>query len=91
LSSDDSRPARLQADTRPDPVKVGELYQLAYSRSPSNEEVQRATEYLARKVGAAKPGKDAADTEAIRVKARREAWEDLSWALLNTKEFLFNH
>jgi hypothetical protein len=91
LSADDSRPARLHADTRPDPVKVGELYLLAYSRSPSTEEVQRATEYLARKAGAAKSGKDAAETEALRAKARREAWEDLSWALLNTKEFLFNH
>jgi hypothetical protein len=91
LSADDSRPARLQTDTRPDPVKVGELYQLAYARSPSLEEVQRATEYLARKAGASKPGKDAAETEALRVKARREAWEDLNWALLNTKEFLFNH
>jgi hypothetical protein len=91
LSADDSRPARLQTDNRPDPVKVGELYQLAYARSPSLEEVQRATEYLARKAGASKPGKDAAETEALRVKARREAWEDLNWALLNTKEFLFNH
>jgi hypothetical protein len=70
---------------------VGELYQLAYARSPSLEEVQRATEYLARKAGASKPGKDAVETEALRVKARREAWEDLNWALLNTKEFLFNH
>ncbi len=91
LSADDSRPARLHADTRPDPVKVGELYQLAYSRSPSTEEVQRAIEYLARKAEGTKPGKDAAETEALRSKARREAWEDLSWALLNTKEFLFNH
>lgn len=38
-----------------------------------------------------KEGKDAAETEAARVKARREAWEDVVWALLNTKEFLFNH
>jgi hypothetical protein len=38
-----------------------------------------------------KPAKDAAETEALKAKARREAWEDLTWALLNTKEFLFNH
>jgi FtsZ-binding cell division protein ZapB len=67
------------------------LYHLAYARLPSAEELQRATDYLTRKAATAKPGKDAAETETLKVKARREAWEDLTWALLNTKEFLFNH
>jgi hypothetical protein len=64
---------------------------MAYARTPSADEIQRAVEYLDRKAAAAKPGKDAAETTALRSKARREAWEDLTWALLNTKEFLFNH
>ena len=91
LSSDDSRPARLNGDSRPDEAKLGELYHLAYARFPSSDELRRATEYLSRKVSSVKPGKDAAETEALKAKARREAWEDLTWALLNTKEFLFNH
>ncbi|MFM8880138.1 MAG: DUF1553 domain-containing protein, partial [Verrucomicrobiota bacterium] len=91
LSADESRPARLQSDSRPDPAKVADLYRLAYARPPSAEELQRAIEYLDRKAAAAKPGKDAAETGVLRAKARREAWEDLTWALLNTKEFLFNH
>jgi len=91
LSADESRPARLNADSRPDQAKLADLYRLAYSRSPSAEESQRAVEYLDRKASAAKPGKDAAETGALKAKARREAWEDLTWALLNTKEFLFNH
>jgi hypothetical protein len=91
LSADDSRPSRLHADSRPDAAKLRELYHLAYARLPSAEELQRATDYLTRKAATAKPGKDAAETETLKVKARREAWEDLTWALLNTKEFLFNH
>ncbi len=91
LSADDSRPSRLNGDSRPDPDKLAELYRMAYARTPSADEIQRAVEYLDRKAAAAKPGKDAAETTALRSKARREAWEDLTWALLNTKEFLFNH
>ena len=91
LSADDARPARIHSDSRPDSVKLAELYQLAYSRPPSADEVRQASEYLARKAAASKPGKDAAETETLKAKARREAWEDLTWALLNTKEFLFNH
>ena len=61
------------------------------ARTPSAEEIRSAVEYLDRKAASAKPGKDAAETTALQSKARREAWEDLTWALLNTKEFLFNH
>jgi len=91
LSADESRPARLNADPRPDADKLSELYRMAYARTPAADEIRSAVEYLDRKAAAAKPGKDAAETATLRSKARREAWEDLTWALLNTKEFLFNH
>jgi len=32
-----------------------------------------------------------AGDEAARAKAEQEAFEDILWALVNTKEFLFNH
>ena len=66
-------------------------YRLAYARDPQAEELKFAKEYLAKKATSVKEGKDAKDTEAARAKARREAYEDTLWALLNTKEFLFNH
>ena len=91
LSADGSRAARLAADARPDAAKLDELYRLAYGRPARPDEVKFAADYLARKLAAVKPGKDAAETEATRGKARREAWEDTLWAVLNTKEFLFNH
>jgi hypothetical protein len=35
--------------------------------------------------------KDRLLTRVARASARREAWEDLLWAILNSKEFVFNH
>jgi len=65
------------------------VYLFEVDREASRDEIRSAVEYLDRKAAAAKPGKDAAETATLRSKARREAWEDLTWALLNTKEFLF--
>jgi Protein of unknown function (DUF1553)/Protein of unknown function (DUF1549) len=65
---------------------VEELYLTMLSRFPSEDEVKNAEEYgqagAASKSG--KPGKFAA------VK-RREDWVDISWALINSTEFLYRH
>lgn len=92
LAADDGRAARLAADTeRPIADQVRELYRLTLAREPRPEELEAAQRHLEKTVVAAPAGKDAAETEAQRVRARRQAYEDTLWALLNTKEFLFNH
>ena len=68
-----------------------ELYRIAYAREPQASELKVALDYLSRKTSATPSGKDAAETESLRKKVRREAYEDTLWALINTKEFLFNH
>ena len=85
LAADTSRAGRLARDTaQPDDAKLRDLYRVAYSRDPEPGELKFAAEYVGRKVSAA-------HDDAARIKARREAYEDTLWALLNTKEFLFNH
>jgi hypothetical protein len=91
LSTDGARPARLAADTRPPAERLADLYRMAFSRPPRPEEVAVFQEHLDRRLRSAKPGKDDAETAAAKLKAGREAWEDTVWALLNSKEFLFNH
>ena len=85
LAADSSRPARLALDTTsPDDVKLRDLYHVAYARDPQPDELKVAVEYVTKKTAAAKD-------DPAKGKARREAYEDTLWALLNTKEFLFNH
>ncbi len=85
LAADDGRPARLARDSsRCDEAKLHELYLLAYGRDPDPEEEKIGLEHLA-------AGRRSATDEAARNQATRRGWEDIVWALLNTKEFLFNH
>lgn len=85
LSADGGQAARLASEqARGVDARVTEVYRVALGREPTEAEMRAATGYVERKVAAA------AD-EAGRAKARREAFEDTIWALLNTKEFLFNH
>ncbi len=92
ITSDAGRAARLAVESnRTDDARIRDLYLLAFSREPAAEETRIAAGYLNNKMAAVKDGKDARDTEAARARARRDAWEDTVWALLNTKEFLFNH
>lgn len=73
LSADNGRASKLAADTRSDEEKVRELYLIALSRPPHDNELGWAVEYLQNKEN------------------RREAYEDVVWTLVNSKEFMFNH
>jgi hypothetical protein len=85
LANGNGRAARLAKDERPIDEKVRELYVAAFSREPRPEELQTAKEFLAEvRLGA--DGKPIDSTQAV-----RENFQDLIWALANTKEFLFNH
>jgi hypothetical protein len=84
LAHANGRAARLAALQAADDSKVDDLYLAAVSRRPNAEERAAALAHLAKKRAA---GTDA----ATRVAAERAAYEDILWALINTKEFLFNH
>ena len=77
--------ARLAAaPAQEDRQRITALYETVFSRRPEEKELTFALEYLAKKAASPEGKKDAAA-------ARRAACEDIVWALLNTKEFLFNH
>ena len=77
LSDPAGRPAGLAAEeTAATRDKIDEIYWTALSRAPSAEERELALAHLTRP--------EAKDN-------KRLAYEDIVWALLNTKEFLFNH
>jgi phage tail protein X len=84
LADDKGVAARLAADTRrSDDEKLRELYLAAFAREPAAKEATLAKEYLARRT------EKKEEKEAL--SGKRQAYEDIVWALINTKEFLFNH
>jgi hypothetical protein len=84
VSADAGRAARASsASESNDDEKIRELYLLAYAREPSAEELELARRYVTRQVR---------DKDGKRQPVnKRSAYEDIVWALINTKEFLFNH
>jgi hypothetical protein len=85
LTAEKGRAALLAADEkRNDEAKVNELYLWAFSRQAESSEATTAKEHIEKKIT------KATDADAKR-KAKREAYEDIVWALVSSKEFLFNH
>lgn len=85
LAKADGRADRLTKSDRTLEEKILELYAVAYAREPSADEMATAREFTE------EPRVDAAGNAIDANKAKSEAFQDLIWALANTKEFLFNH
>lgn len=76
LASADGRAASLTKDSAAAQDKIRRIYLAALARYPSPREFVAAEAHLQR-----------AENE----EARKRAFENILWALVNTKEFLFNH
>ena len=85
LGSPIGRAAQVAREDRPAEAKVRDLYLVIFSREPRPDELKTALNYLAEP----RVGQDGKPVDASL--AGRENVEDLLWALINTKEFLFNH
>ena len=69
----------------PDDQRIRETYVAAFSRQPTAEEIKIAEAHVAYP----RTGADGKPLDPQR--SKRNGYEDLLWALLNTKEFLYNH
>ena len=85
LKTSKGRADALSRDKRTNQEKVTEVYLAAFSREPREKELKIALDYLE------EPLSDANGNLIKGTTADRQKFEDLLWALMNTKEFLFNH
>jgi hypothetical protein len=105
LAAPDGRAERLTKDDRPEAEKIRQLYLAAFSREPRPDELRTALDYFAEPTvdASGTPG-GTIKAEVAKyggliqslvnkgeVKGTQEDYEDLLWALISTKEFLFNH
>lgn len=85
LATAGGRAARLAASEDSPEDRITELYLTAFSRKPRPDELQTAMDYLA------EAPLDAAGQPMDQKKAALQNFQDLIWALMNAKEFMFNH
>jgi hypothetical protein len=85
LASPNGRAERLAKEDKPAEAKIRELYLAAFSREPRPQELQTALDFLTEPAA----GTDGKPVDVNKV--TREKFQDLVWALINSKEFLFNH
>jgi len=88
LGLNDGRAALLAKDAaRSETERIRELYLQAFSREPTEKEMGMAISHLE-----GKRALSAKDPKVLSAQdAERQAFEDIIWVLVNSKEFLFNH
>lgn len=85
LATGGGRADRLAKSESPVEDRIRELYHVAFSREPREDEMKVAVEYLT------EPQVDTAGNPINPQTTTVNSFQDLIWALINTKEFLFNH
>lgn len=85
LADDKGAAAQMAAHPKGDDAALEELYLSALGRRPAREELDLAMRHITKP----RPSVDGQSPSIPTIK--RQAYEDLLWTLLNTKEFLFNH
>lgn len=79
------RADRLSKSEAPVAETIREIYLAAFNREPSGEELSLSEDHIV------KERLDAAGKPIAPAVAKKLAYEDLLWAILSTKEFLYNH
>lgn len=79
------RAARMAKSKEDIKLQVDELFLRTFSRYPNGDERTRAIKYIQDKV------KKAGDNTSQQMTYKKEGIEDILWALINTKEFMFNN
>ena len=85
LASATGRAETLVKASLSEPKRIQDLYLAAFSRGPTEDEVRIADEYVNR------TRTDASGKPMDSAQSKRLGYQDLLWAIINTKEFLYNH
>ncbi len=85
LATKNGRADRLAKSDRSAEEIIRELYAIAFAREPQSSELIAGSEFLS------ESRTDVAGKPVDPQLAKLESIQDLLWALINTKEFLFNH
>jgi hypothetical protein len=85
LTASTGRAQLLAKAEMPDAQRIKDLYLTAFSREPTTDETRIADDYVNQ------TRTDAEGHPLDSQRSKRMGYEDLLWAIINTKEFLYNH